>query len=343
MQRFPCPSCNNELHFDNLICLSCGNAVGYDPKNDNVVVSHSGLWTGFAQNNVFSACSNRELISCNWLVDGDVSKPCLSCKHTLIIPDLSKPENCERWQKLENAKRLLFYSLFKFGLPVEDTLDSSAQRLRFELKADVLADSGKKIPTITGHDNGLITINIEESDDGVREQHRIAMGEPYRTLIGHFRHEIAHYYWDVLIRDNGDTAQFRNIFGDERPDYGDALQRHYASGPPPQWEMRFVSAYASSHPWEDFAETWAHYFHMVDGLETAKSYNLIDLNLAGLSPDPYKESLCQNLLKSWVPLTVSMNAMNRSIGNHDFYPFVLTDEISQKLKFIHLLIHKLSA
>ncbi len=341
MRRFPCPSCNNELHFDNVVCLSCGNLIAYDAKRDKMLVAHNGIWTSPHENSVLSACSNREMIGCNWLVAGQLAKPCRCCSHTVIIPDLSWPENLDRWQKLERAKRLLFYSLIKFKLPLEEDIGIEPQKLRFELKADELKVDGTKIPAVTGHDGGLITINIEESDDGLREQHRVAMGEPYRTLIGHFRHEIGHYYWELLVSERGDFAQFRNIFGDERESYGDALQRHYASGAPSNWESSFVSAYASSHPWEDFAETWAHYFHMVDGLETAMSYNLGDAgsNSARTSSSPYQEIVFRNLLDSWVPLTVSMNAMNRSIGNHDFYPFTLTNEISRKLEFIHLLIH----
>lgn len=341
MQRFSCPTCNNELHFDNVVCLSCGSSVAYDVKNGTMLVAYSGSWTSPANNQIISACNHRDLINCNWLVEGQTSKPCLSCSHTVIIPDLSRPENLDRWQRLERAKRLLFYSLIKFNLPLEENTDSQIHQLRFELKADVLTVDGVKIPTVTGHDNGRITINIEESDDGVRELHRVAMGEPYRTLIGHFRHEIGHYYWDLLVGEKGDIAQFRAIFGDERESYGDALQRHYASGPPPQWQSKFVTAYASAHPWEDFAETWAHYFHMVDGLETAESYNLGELkgNLKQAIGGPYQEAQFRNLLESWVPLTVAMNAMNRSIGNHDFYPFVLTDEISRKLEFVHALIH----
>ena len=341
MQRFHCPSCNNELHFDNAVCMSCGNDVGYQADCDKMLVAHSGSWSSTTEDDIFSACSNRGLIGCNWLVAGKISTPCLSCRHTLIIPDLSQPENRERWQKLESAKRLLFYSLIKFNLPLEEKGDVNNLRLRFELKADVLTVDGNRIPTMTGYDSGRITINIEESDDGKRELLRVAMGEPYRTLIGHFRHEIGHYYWDLLVSDKGDITQFRAIFGDERENYGDALQRHYEKGPSTQWEMKFVSAYASSHPWEDFAETWAHYFHMVDGLETGESYNLGELKLtsARATIGPYGEVGYHNLLSSWIPLTVSMNAMNRSIGNHDFYPFILSDEISRKLEFVHSLIH----
>jgi hypothetical protein len=200
---------------------------------------------------------------------------------------------------------------------------------------------------MTGHNNGLITLALKEADDVTREKVRTEMGEPYRTLLGHFRHEIGHYFWDRLVANEAPILEtFRALFGDERQDYGEALKRHYAEGPPENWQNDFVSLYASSHPWEDFAETWAHCFHMVDGLETAKVFGInpavkIDTGLgkpADPSFDPYRATNIRPVIASWVPLTVAINSLNRSLGQPDFYPFVLTPVVITKIDFVLRLI-----
>ncbi len=332
MRRYYCPHCANEIHFDNMVCVQCSHSLAYSNGLDEFVLSlpqpppiHD------------RTCANRNVIGCNWLVEiNEPTQYCSSCRHTLLIPDLSANQNIERWAKIERAKRMLFYGLHKFHLPMIDAEQESG--LRFEFKSDILPVGGPPTKVITGHEGGLVTINIAEADDDVREQHRVAMGEPYRTLIGHFRHEIGHYYWDRLVEDAGKTESFRAIFGDERTDYAEALARHYQFGAPAGWDTLYVSAYASSHPWEDFAETWAHYFHIVDGLETAQSY-AVAVAAAEVHQDPYESNDFVVLIKAWVPLTIAMNAVNRSIGNPDFYPFVLSQAIATKLEFIHRLIH----
>jgi hypothetical protein len=291
------------------------------------------------------ACANRGLIGCNWLCEpGSESKLCLSCLHTTKIPDTSDPVRRERWRRLESAKRRLFYALIKFRLPLAVERDHSAGALHFELLADEVHPDGYEKRVMTGHYNGRITINIDEADDAIRERNRTNLGEAYRTLIGHFRHEVAHYYWDRLIAGTSLIEEFRSCFGDERQDYSEALKAHYAHGPAPDWQQSFVSEYASSHPWEDFAETWAHYFHIVAGLETAYAYGL---NPQPMQPgaavlrqleNPYHVADHAKLVRHWVPLTLAMNAMNRSMGIIDYYPFVLSHQISGKLKFVHELI-----
>lgn len=349
MRRYACPHCAHEVHFRNSECVSCGSRLGYVPAWDQMF--HTGpeqlLWHDGAT--VYKACANRQAIACNWLVeDGRSGGHCLSCRHTRTIPDLTSTENRDHWAALEEAKRRLFYSLQKFELPVGDLTRAPERALRFDFKADILTADGSTKRVLTGHSNGLITINIAEADDPTREKYRKEMGEPYRTLIGHFRHEVGHYYWDHLVSNTSKLAAYRALFGDERKDYGDALKRHYEFGAPAGWEQTHVSTYACAHSWEDFAETWAHYFHIIDGLETAGWYGL-----DGHTPDaglnrtpggwsdagPYGASDFKPLMQAWVPLTVAMNAMNRSIGLKDFYPFVLSDTISAKLEFIHGLIH----
>lgn len=334
MRRYDCPNCANEVHFENAVCVKCNSNLGYLSSVDQ-------FKSAVAESSAEIECANRNLISCNWLVEpNDASQYCTSCRHTLIIPDLSMPQNIDRWARLESAKRMLFYALHKFRLPLPEQSDAPEKWLRFEFKADVLSIDGQQTSVMTGHESGVVTINIVEADDEVRERHRVAMGEPYRTLIGHFRHEVGHYYWDRLVADAGHTEAFRSMFGDERITYAEALQRHYQTGAPLGWEMLYVSSYASSHPWEDFAETWAHYFHMIDGLETAQNYAIGELTpSAGVYRGPYESNNFNELINAWVPLTIAMNAMNRSIGNSDFYPFVLSEAISAKLQFVHNLIH----
>jgi hypothetical protein len=195
---------------------------------------------------------------------------------------------------------------------------------------------------VTGHANGLITISLAEADDAERERQRHRMAEPYRTLLGHFRHEIAHYYWSRLIAGSPRLQEFRGLFGDEREDYAAALQRHYANGPPADWPTHFVTAYASAHPWEDFAETWAHYFHMIDTLEIAHAFGLTvrprlskGADMATrIDFDPYHAEM-DRIIEAWLPLTFAVNSINRSMGLPDLYPFVLAPTVIAKLTFVH--------
>jgi hypothetical protein len=260
-----------------------------------------------------------------------------------MIPDLSQARNLARWRKIEVAKHRLFYTLLKLRLPLA-TRTEDAEGLAFDFIADREID-GHHTSVMTGHASGLITINLAEADDPERERQRFEMGEAYRTLLGHFRHEIAHYYWARLVARSSGLQEFRNIFGDERKDYVAALDQHYAQGPPPDWPEHFVSAYASVHPWEDFAETWAHYFHMVDTLETAGGFGLtlrpkvakgIEL-AAKIDFDPHHAEL-DRIIEAWLPLTFAVNSINRSMGLPDLYPFVLAPPVIVKLAFLHRLM-----
>lgn len=345
MRRFLCPTCGNQVHFNNSQCVSCSSALGYAPLQDEMFALAVGGSGSTVSQSTFTTCKNRDLIGCNWLCQpDDTDGLCLSCLHTTKIPDISDDQKRQQWSRLERAKRRLFYALIKFRLPLATSLDDKEGFLHFELLGDAISSDGKTKRVMTGHNNGRITINIAEADDAIREKNRTLLGEPYRSLIGHFRHEVGHYYWDKLIAEQPVIDDFRACFGDERRNYEEALSAHYKNGPAPDWQNAYVSAYASTHPWEDFAETWAHYFHLVGGLETAYAYGLNPQPLYAGAPllvqlsDPYHVSDFDNLLKHWIPLTVAMNAMNRSMGNQDFYPFVLSSVISNKLKFVHDLI-----
>jgi hypothetical protein len=352
MKLFECQNCGQLLYFENTRCESCGFRLGYLPSREAVTAlkeaREPGLWRAIAEPRArYRFCANAEHDTCNWLIRAD--KPdtfCEACRHNRTIPDLSVPENLPRWKKLELAKHRLFYTLLKLHLPVAARADHP-EGLAFDFLVEgAVSPHGGPAPVMTGHANGLITINLSEADDVERERARSAMAEPYRTLLGHFRHEVAHYYWDRLIANSSYLDDFRSVFGDERSDYAAALQQHYSNGPPTDWPDHFVTAYASSHPWEDFAETWAHYFHMVDTLETARAFGLSvrpkvskGAELATtIDFDPHNSEM-DRIIAAWLPLTFAVNSINRSMGQPDLYPFVLSASVIIKLTFIHDRIH----
>jgi hypothetical protein len=208
-------------------------------------------------------CANADYDVCNWLTDAKgQERLCVACRHNDTIPDISQPSRLTPWRDIEFAKHRLFYSLFRWKLPLKTRAEDPSHGLAFEFLADPPQPSGPKV--MTGHDDGVVTIALAEADSTEMEKRRAELAEPYRSLLGHFRHEVGHHYWDVLVRDGGRLEQCHAAFGDDSLAYEEALKRHYQHGPPADWPERFVSAYATSHPWEDFAETWAHYLHIVD-------------------------------------------------------------------------------
>ncbi|MEO3430338.1 putative zinc-binding metallopeptidase [Pelagibius sp. CAU 1746] len=272
---------------------------------------------------------------------------CRACRLNRTIPDLDSADNLLLWQRMESAKHRLVYALLRLGLPLSSRHDDAEKGLVF----DFLSDSGTAFhegpQVMTGHAEGQITINLAEADDVERERHRRDMAESYRTILGHFSHEIGHHYWERLVRGGAWHDSFRELFGDERRDYGAALQAYYTGGPPPGWQQHFVSSYASAHPWEGFAETWAHYLHMVDTLETAAAFGLsIDVKAGRLAPlkmeidfDPCRHDDFDALVSAWLTLTSAVNSLNHSMGQPDLYPFVLAPEAMGKLRFVHGLVH----
>ena len=294
-----------------------------------------------SRHTTYAYCANHAHGVCNWLVPTPGESPyCRACALNRTIPNLSRPAYVARWHALENAKHRLVYELLEMGLPLLSKAEDANRGLQF----DFVADEGSA-KVLTGHANGLITINIAEADDIERELARRAMDELYRTVLGHFRHEVGHYYWDRLIADSAHLPEYRRLFGDERADYGQALQRHYDQGPPADWPARYISAYATSHPWEDWAETWAHYLHLLDTLQTAHAFGLrvapavapAAARLTATIQDPYRQPDFGALLAMWLPLTFAMNSLNRSMGLRDSYPFVIRPAVQEKLAFIHVV------
>jgi hypothetical protein len=345
MRIFRCGACGNLLYFENRYCVQCGHRVGYDSaRNALLAVQQQGdnSWSPFDRpNEALHFCANAQWDACNWLAPHNAAW-CLACRHNGTVPDLSEPVHLQKWQLIEFAKHRLFYSLARWRLPLQTRQEDTQHGLIFHFPAD--PPQGPKV--MTGHDNGVITIALTEADDVERESRRLQMGEPYRTLLGHFRHEVGHHYWDLLVRDGREIEQFRALFGDDREDYGEALQRHYQSGAPPDWQERYVSAYATSHPWEDFAETFAHYVHIVDTLETASAFGMqvnppLDNTgqlTARIESDPYREIDVRNIVAAWIPFVFAINNVSRSIGKPDLYPFILSPAVIQKLGFVHELL-----
>jgi hypothetical protein len=350
MKLFKCQSCDQLLHFENHTCERCGHKLAYLPEVGTLsaLEPEGATWRALAmQGSAFRFCANAEHGTCNWLVPSEADRTfCLACRHNGVVPNLTIPAHLEAWRLIELAKHRLFYTLLQLRLPLHTRAEDPEHGLVFEFLADAPTQDGPKV--MTGHDNGLITIALVEADDVERERRRKAMGEPYRTLLGHFRHEIGHHYWDLLVRDGGQLEACRAVFGDDSQDYGEALQRHYEAGPPADWQQSFVSSYATSHPWEDFAETWAHYLHIIDTMEMARSFGVtVSPRLddsgalhAAIDAIPYKVGDIQQIVDDWLPLTFALNSINRCMGQPDVYPFILTPRVVEKIGFVHDLVRR---
>ena len=354
MKTYSC-QCGNTLHFENSLCLSCGRAVGF--LTDALCVAGLDDDGGHILRDPGSGaryrrCRNFEGDAvCNWLVPAASDQTyCQACRLNLIIPNLDDARNRVLWSRVEAAKRRLLYGLLDLRLPVIDRVQDPDRGLGFELVASRDSDEyANPLPprgALTGHRTGVITIDVKEADDSTREQVREQMNERYRTLLGHFRHESGHYYWDYLIGRGDRIGAFRSLFGDERRDYAQALGLYYGDGPPAGWEESYVTRYASAHPWEDWAETWAHYLHMVDTLETAhdqgvsahgrRLYSLQTAAQAVAGPDP--RGVFDALIADWGALSITLNALNRSMGLPDACPFAPSGAVLEKLYFVHAVV-----
>ena len=370
MRAFNCDQCGHVVFFDSTYCVHCGSALGFVPEMMRMVTlqpvpsqatetctanaapsialsSSPTLWeavnSGAAEERTatrWRMCANHiHHQACNFTVlERDPMPLCISCRQTRWLPDLSDPANLRRWKLIEDAKRRLFYTLARLHLT-----DLNGMRApEFEFLADMPG-----LSVMTGHRSGTIVLNVAEADDDERARRRMALHEPYRTLIGHLRHESGHFFWDVLISEHPSNLEsFRQIFGDERADYTQALATHYQMGPagPIGWESNHVTAYATAHPWEDWAETWAHYLHMVDLMETAASYRTQVTIPGEQTPHPIYDPFTpqgrdfDRMLRAWVPLTLVLNSLNRSLGQDHAYPFALSSGAVRKLRFVHDLL-----
>ena len=367
MRAFSCPICSRLVTFESDRCLHCGAAMAFDPATRGLVALDFGtVEVAAAATQAVEGrdrCANAVLIGCNWLAPPLVAVPpvrdggpvaeavtppppalCASCALTRTRPADEDEEGIARFAGAERQKRRLHFELLELGLPIAD-----GRREPGGLVFELLSSAAE--PVTTGHADGVITMDLAEEDDVHRTRMREQLHEPYRTVLGHLRHEVGHYYWTVTVADAGDEAllaEARELFGDDREDYGAALDRHYRDGPPDDWAERHVSAYATMHPMEDWAETWAHYLHLWDALQTAASYRV---SVAGPEhvtdpsgtfagrveapvPGRFPEALAQ-----WLPLSYALNALNRSLGEEDLYPFVLAPPVVEKLAFVDRAVH----
>jgi hypothetical protein len=342
---FACPVCRSLIYFENSVCVTCGTALGFDRSQRRMVALES---TPAGLRSVASAepgaaalrpCANNSAAACNWLTPVDGPEICASCLLTRTRPSNTDGPAMISFARAEAAKRRLVFQLDDLRLPVVSRHEDPEHGIAFDLLSSA---SGS---VTTGHQSGVITIDLAEGEDGHREALRARLAEPYRTLLGHFRHEIGHWYWDVLVAPTPVLQGFRPTFGDEREDYAAALQRHYAYDPPPDWQQRYVSIYASAHPWEDWAETFAHYLHIRDTMQTADAFGIWvggpdapvvpppEVPLAALPNAGARDF--DDILASWLPLTYALNQVNRSMGKDDLYPFVLSPTAVEKLRFVH--------
>ena len=348
MRIFQCEACDQAIYFENTQCVHCGHPLAYladdltmaalEPADDTLC---SALRWECPNPGTYKLCKNYAVEKiCNWALPAtDGNDFCKSCRLTRTVPELSRHR--EAWIALEAAKRRLVYDLMALKLPLEF---ERKQTLKFDFLADPATENESTSATVkTGHADGIVTINVAEADDAEREKRRLAMNEPYRTLLGHLRHESGHFYWDQLIRDGEQIADFRELFGDDREVYAASLQSYYRDGPPGDWQSRYVSAYAAAHPWEDWAETWAHYLHITDTLETAAECGLalrprsqqLPTARPVFSLDRLTDTPFDQIISDWLGVTFLLNNLSRGLGQKDLYPFVLAQPAVEKLRFIH--------
>lgn len=325
MKTFRCV-CENRLFFDNSQCLRCRRKVGFSTESMGLVPLEGTTDEG---GRLLAPCKNYGRL-CNWLVHpDDASDLCLGCRLNVEVPESGGQED-KLLSNVEIAKRRLIFTLLTLDLPVLPKNEVSAG-MGFALRRGT-----PESPVITGHADGLITLDLNEADPAKREAMRASLGEDYRTLLGHFRHEVGHYYWNLFFVDEATLAEFREMFGDERVDYGEALAAHYAN-PRQDYQDTHVSSYATAHPWEDWAETWAHYLHIFDSWETGVTF--------GFRKEPKEApgSVQRNFdahLDDWSELMIALNSMNRSMGHDDAYPFQLAPAVRKKLGFVDQTILK---
>jgi hypothetical protein len=363
MKTFHCSACQALVFFENTRCLNCSQVLAFVPQRMSMVTlspEEGDLWRPVTQemaesatDEVFRLCSNyAEHAVCNWAIpSSDPSALCRACTLTHTLPNLADPANLEAWARLEVAKRRLLFALLSFELPVRTKEEDPAGGLQFQFLSDSVTANGDQARVLTGHDDGIITINIAEADDIYRETQRKTQHEPYRTLLGHFRHEIGHYYWDRLVAGSARLEEFRGLFGDERQDYQAALTRHYEQGAPIDWAENFISAYATMHPWEDWAESWAHVMHIIDALETSLAVGLsaqpdrADEPALSIPKKPILERLrdFDQILDEWAALTYILNNLTRGLGLPDAYPFIISPSVTEKLRFVSVVMGQIPA
>ncbi len=338
MERFRC-ECGNEIFYDSRFCEVCLRGVAFNPSTLKMAAftSHESVDITFMNGYQAKKCSNWiDFDTCNWSLPGNSPENlCYACQFNRTIPNQNRvnsgmPVNFFRWRKLEEAKKRTLYTLLSLGIAPVSGWKNSTRGLLFDFLENLEQEKTDAQPITTGYSNGIITINIAEADDVTRVTARSALNERQRTLVGHFRHETGHFFWDRLLRHLPLGGYFHEIFGEEKYEYRRSLNNYYEKGPPRNWHDGFISAYATSHPSEDWAETWNHYLLICECLQTAHAVGMLD-------PDPAALTLREKL-RNWSRLAVTLNQLNRSIGLGDAYPFVITRRIEEKLNYVAAII-----
>ncbi|MGJ9422765.1 zinc-binding metallopeptidase family protein [Aeromicrobium sp. CF3.5] len=321
MKSFVCRVCGNSLYFENSVCVSCHTNLGFSREERAIVpVDDKGQYID-SDGDIWHVCKNLNLSGCTWLSEFPGGY-CFSCALTRTRPSDADVVGLREYKVAEEAKRRLVVELDTLGFAVTPRSIDEENGLAFDLLSSV------EESVTTGHDSGVITLDLAESDDAHREKVRVDLDEPYRTMLGHFRHEVGHYIeWQYVRGDLINTG--RELFGNEEQSYADAIDRHYSEGPPSGWEQNFISMYATMHPFEDFAETFAHYMHICDTIETASAHGLSTVG----SPQNFT-SFRDLVTGVWVPLSIGLNQINRSMGKGPLYPFVIPAPVLEKLQFV---------
>ncbi|MFE1664780.1 putative zinc-binding metallopeptidase [Microbacterium sp. P02] len=322
MKAYSCRICSAPLYFENSVCVSCGTGLGYSRGEREIVpVDLAGRYVD-AQGLIWHVCRNLNLSGCTWLAPLQGGQ-CFSCSLTRTRPNDADLPGIEAFPIAERAKRHLIVELDRLDLAVVGREEDPERGLCF----DLLSSSHENV-TI-GHDDGVITIDLAEGNDSYRERIRSKLDEPYRTMLGHFRHEIGHYFEWQLVEGTEHEARARELFGDDRADYQEAIDRHYSQGPPANWHENYISNYATMHPYEDFAETWAHFLHISDTVDTAAAYGLVP-SLWAVGDGRFRDLV----IEVWMPMATALNMINRSMGRRDLYPFVMPPAVIDKLEFV---------
>jgi hypothetical protein len=350
MRIFTCGKCEQLVFFDNTLCLACQSPLGYVHQRREVIALTPGPDAEFyeltAPHQAWRRCATAEVTGCNWLVPAAKYKMCESCALTRTRPDCDDPAAAAELVPAEMAKRRLVFQLAELELPLLPRDPRTGTGVAF----DLLSSTETKV--ITGHDNGIITLDLAEADSEHRERLRLQLSEPYRTLLGHFRHEIGHFYWPMLVNEPHLLGECRELFGDDRRDYAEAVKQHY--GAPDvddtSWQDAHISRYATMHPYEDWAETFAHYLHILDALQTAESFGLGTLETLSArrlarrtgahATRPDGSGSFEEVISHWLELSYALNQINRSMGQPDLYPFVVAPMVMRKLAFVDRLVRR---
>ncbi|BBY64276.1 zinc-binding metallopeptidase family protein [Mycolicibacterium helvum] len=352
MRAFVCPVCRDFVPFEGSACQSCGTPVGLHlPSRSMVALSDGAAMVDGVR---WTRCTQSTPLACNWLASESAGVTargrCLA--HALIRrePDPDDTIAREKLLPATQALRRLVYQLDELGLPVEPYWQRDGG-----LAFDLLSSYSTSERIMIGHAGGVITIDLVESLDAYRESLRVQLGEPYRTMLGHFRHEAGHYYQNVLVETGVGAQRYlarcRELFGDERASYADALTRHYEFGAPADWRSSFISEYATMHPWEDFAECFAHYLHITDTIDTSREAGMVlhadRVRFAAprdvVPLESYAEAPIQRLLDDWKWISLFFNRVNTAMGKGPLYPFEISQPVADKLGFVHAVLRGLAA